>query len=161
MSQFSHRRSPAKDEYRKFVLAGLATGHKEEFHRGAKSERRVLGDDSFVEEVIGRTDREIKRTPKLEEVIKAVCDRFEVKESELSAAGRTHKLSDVRGVIAWLVLESGKLTLTELSQRVNRDISTLSSAAKRILYRSQEDTKLGKELRGLKQELLKFENTQA
>jgi len=47
-------------------------------------------------------------------------------------------------MVAWLVLESGKLTLTELSDRVRRDFSTLSSAARHLLVRSKKDVELAR-----------------
>ena len=51
--------------------------------------------------------------------------------------GRDRRLSKARGMAAWLVLEYGKGTLGELSRRTGRDVTTLSSAAKRLQIRSQ------------------------
>jgi hypothetical protein len=58
-------------------------------------------------------------------------------------------------------LESGKLTLTELSKRLKRDVSTLSSAAQRVFMLSNEDAELAKELKELKHELFKIQKLQA
>jgi putative transposase len=161
LSQFSSRRSRARKEYRKFVHSGKAEGHREEFHRGKRGERRVLGDDAFIEEVLSREERRVEWVPGMGEIIEKVCGYFGVKESELSAAGRSHRVSEVRGVIAWLVLESGKLTLKDLSKRVNRDISTLSSGARRVRVLSKRDTELSATMEELKHALLKFQTLQA
>ena len=90
------------------------------------------------------------------DVIKRVCEHYGVEEKELSAAGKNRRVSLVRGVIAWLILESGELTLAELSKRFNRDISTLSSAAKRLLILSNKDAGMSKELEGFRHEILEI-----
>ncbi|KPK95336.1 MAG: transposase [Deltaproteobacteria bacterium SM23_61] len=161
LSQFSSRRSRARKEYREFVHSGKAEGHREEFHRGKRGERRVLGDDTFIEEVLSREERRVERVPGMGKIIEKVCHYYGVKESELSAAGRGHRVSEVRGVIAWLVLESRKLTLKDLSKRVNRDISTLSSGARRVRVLSKRDTKLSATMEELKHALLKSQTLQA
>ena len=161
LSRFSSSRSRAGIEYREFVHSEIEGGHREEFHRGAKGERRVLGEDSFIEEVFRKAKQERKKTPSMGDVIKKACEYYGVKEAELSAAGKSHRLSLVRGKIAWLALESGKLTLTELSKRLKRDISTLSTAAKRIFIRSNKDAKLGKELESLKHEVFEIQRLKA
>ena len=161
LSQFSSRRSRARKEYREFVHSGKAEGHREEFHRGKRGERRVLGDDAFIEEVLSREERRVEWVPGMGEIIEKVCGCYGVKELELSAAGRGHRVSEVRGVIAWLVLESGKLTLKDLSKRLNRDISTLSSAARRLRVLSKRDAKLSATMEELKNALLKPQTLQA
>ena len=57
-------------------------------------------------------------------------------------SGKDRRLSKVRAIAAWLVLDSGSLTLAELSKRVRRDSSTLSSAAKLLQKQAQMDTDL-------------------
>jgi REP element-mobilizing transposase RayT len=161
LSRFSSSRSRGVNEYRRFVHSEIAGGHREEFHRGTKGERRVLGGENFVEEVFLRAKHERQKTPAMEEVVKKICEHYGVKEAELSAGGKSHKASAVRGVIAWLVLETGKLTLTELSRRLKRDVSTLSSAAQRVFMLSNENAELAKELKGLKLELFKIQKLQA
>ena len=161
LSQFSSRRSRARKEYREFVHSGTAEGHREEFHRGKRGERRVLGDDAFIEEVLSREERRAERAPEMGEIIEKVCGHYGVKESELSAAGRGRRASEVRGVIAWLVLESGKLTLKDLSKRVNRDISTLSSAARKVRVLSKRDAKFAESMEKLKRVLFKSQTLQA
>jgi putative transposase len=161
LSRFSSTRSRAVNGYREFVHEDIEGGHREEFHRGTKGERRVLGEDNFIEEIFRKTKEERKKALSMGEVIEKVCEYYGVKEAELSAAGKSHSLSLVRGVISWLVLESGNLTLTELGKRLSRDISTLSSAAKGIFMLSNKDIKLGKELEDLRLEILKIPKLKA
>ncbi len=120
-----------------------------------------MGEENFIEEVFLRAKQERKKAPMMEDVVKKICDYYGVKDAELSAGGKSRKASAVRGVIAWLVLETGKLTLTELSKRLKRDVSTLSSAAQRVFTLSNEDTELAKELQKLKHELFRISKLQA
>jgi putative transposase len=161
LSQFSSSRRRADKEYREFVHSEIAGGHREEFHRGARGERRVLGEDNFIEEVLSRVRHERKRTPALGEVVKKVGEYYGVKEAELSAAGKSHRISVVRGIIAWLVLESRELTLVELSKQLKRDVSTLSSAAKRVFMLSSRDAGLYREMKDFRQALFKIPKLQA
>ena len=156
LSRFSSSRGQPGNEYREFVHSGGEGGQKEEFHRGTKGERRVLGENPFIEEVFRRAKQERKKTPSMGEVIRRVCEQYGVEEKELSAAGKNRRVSLVRGIIAWLILESGELTLTELSKRLNRDISTLSSAVKRLLILSNKDAGMGKKLEGFRHEILEI-----
>ena len=156
LSRFSSSRGQPGNEYREFVHSGDEGGQKEEFHRGTKGERRVLGENPFIEEVFRRAKQERKKTPSMGEVIRRVCEQYGVEEKELSAAGKNRRVSLVRGIIAWLILESGELTLTELSKRLNRDISTLSSAVKRLLILSNKDAGMDKKLEGFRHEILEI-----
>ena len=45
-------------------------------------------------------------------------------------------------MMAWLILELGVCTLAELGKVTGRDITTLSSAAKRLQTRTNKDLKL-------------------
>lgn len=80
---------------------------------------------------------------------------------ELSAAGKSRVASEVRGMVAWLVLESGKLTLTELSDRVRGDISALSSAARHLLIRSKKGVELARGMAKLRREIYEISISQA
>ncbi len=156
LSRFSSSGSQTGNEYREFVHSELAGGQKEEFHRGTKGERRVLGENPFIEEVFRRAQQERKKTPSMGDIIRRVCEHYGVEETELSAPGKSHRVSLVRGVIARLILESGELTLAELSRRLNRDISTLSSAAKRVFALSNKDAEMGKKLEDFRHEILEM-----
>jgi len=54
-----------------------------------------------------------------------------------------------RGLAAWLVMEYGIGTLGELSKRTGRDITTLSSAAKRLQMRFKTDLELAEKVKKL------------
>ncbi len=52
----------------------------------------------------------------------------------------------MRGILAFFVIETPSLTLTELSKILNRDITTLSAQALRIRKASQSDDELAKHI---------------
>lgn len=161
LSQFSSRQSRARREYRKFVNDGKSLGHLREFHGGSKGEGRVLGDEPFIDRVLRRGKSRIECPATIEQIIKRVCDHYGLEGGELSAAGKSRVASGVRGMVAWLVLESGRLTLTELSKLVRRDISTLSSAARHLLIRSKKDVELARRMAKLRRETCEIQISQA
>ena len=153
LSQFSSRLDRARKAYRKFVDGGKEDGHQQEYHIGSSIDNRILGDDTFIEKVLGQKPMRLKRTITLDEIVLKVCKRFGLEERDLSASGKGRKLSEVRGIVAWLVLELGYSTLAELGKRTSRDASTLSSAAKRLQIRSKMDLKLAQLMNELLEEV--------
>jgi len=54
-----------------------------------------------------------------------------------------------RGMAAWLVMEYGIGTLQDLSRRTGRDMTTLSSAAKRLQIRFKTDLEFAEKVKKL------------
>ncbi len=50
-------------------------------------------------------------------------------------ASRKRSFSEARGVVAWMVTETGQHTLADLARRMNRDPSAFSMLAKKIRMR--------------------------
>jgi len=153
LSQFSNRLDRARKAYRKFVDGGKEDGHQQEYHIGSSIDNRILGDDTFIEKVLGQKPMRPKHATTLDEIVLKVCKRFGLEKKDLSASGKGRKLSEVRGIVAWLVLESGNSTLVELSKHMGRDTSTLSSAARRLQRRSKVDLKLAQLMNELLEEV--------
>jgi len=57
----------------------------------------------------------------------------------LKIPGKYRNPARARGVAAWLILETKRAKLVELSAYTGRDVSTLSSAAKALHVRAQGD----------------------
>ncbi|MDW7645311.1 MAG: transposase, partial [Desulfuromonadales bacterium] len=64
LSQFSDDAGRSVDHYRDFVEGGQPDGYCREFHRGTY-EGRILGDDSFVEEVLAGCHEKLAEPPPL------------------------------------------------------------------------------------------------
>jgi len=86
---------------------------------------------------------------------------IQVGEERLLGLGKDRMLSRVRGVAAWLVLDSGELTLSELSKWVNRDPSTLSTSARELERQAQTDIQLAQRMSEIKEELYKIQLSKA
>jgi putative transposase len=145
LAQFSSRQNIARKRFRDFMREGYGEGLKEEFHRGTR-EGRILGNDTFFEEVFRRKGEKIPSQVTLDQVLEKVSHSYGIEGDSLTSAGRQHRLSEARAMISWIVRETGHLSLTELSKRLNRDISSLSVSAQRLVEKSQLDKHLAKKM---------------
>jgi chromosomal replication initiation ATPase DnaA len=96
--------------------------------------------------MLAKEEKKVRHRVSLDRIIREVCKSFSLEEEELLVSGRDHRLSRARGMAAWLVMEYGIGTLGDLSRRMGRDITTLSSAAKRLQIRSKTDLELGEKV---------------
>ena len=153
LSEFSGRETTARRAYERFVREGKGENHKQEYHEGSSGDGRILGDDAFVDRILG--EKAVMR-PKgtLVKLMKAVCREYSINEAELRGSGRGRRLSEVRGMAAWLILELGISTLGELGKVTGRDVTTLSSAAKRLQIRAKKDLELAGRMKDLLEAVL-------
>ena len=149
LSQFSKRVSSARRAYGRFIQDGKKGTYQKEYHVGSGTDSRILGDDQFIDRVLEKGEKRARHRVSLDRIIREVCKSFSLEEGELLVSGRGRTLSRVRGMAAWLVLECGVGTLGELSRRTGRDVTTLSSAAKRLQISSKTDLALAKRMRDL------------
>ena len=146
LSQFSKRESSARRTYGRFIEDGKKGGYQKQYHLGSGTDSRILGDDEFIDQVLEKEEKKSRRRVSLDRIIREVCKSFCLKEGEFLVSSRDRTLSRARGMAAWLVMEYGIGTLGELSQRTGRDITTLSSAAKRLQIRSKTDLDLAEKM---------------
>lgn len=143
----------ARRDYRMFVAEGIAeTTRRGEFHSGT-CEGRILGDDSFADDVLSRGNQQRKWEYSLAEVVAAMCRRYGFSESQLKAPGKTRPYNEARAVAAFLVRESDHLSLTELARMFGRDVSALGKAAARIAQDAGEGAAVWHMLEELRAEL--------
>lgn len=148
LSQFSKRQKTARRKYEEFIFEGLDGVYRREFHYGSEEER-ILGDDRFIEEVLGQVDKRLEKKYKVEDIIDLVCKNFKVRREELISLSRQRELSRVRGIIAFMVAEYGDGSLSEYARIVRRDLSTLSIAVNQIRKELETDIVLQKQLRDM------------
>ncbi|MGH7800352.1 MAG: transposase [Thermodesulfobacteriota bacterium] len=148
LSQFSKRQKTARRKYEEFIFEGLDGVYRREFHYGSE-EGRILGDDRFIEQVLGQVYMRLEKKYKVEDIIDLVCKKFKVKREELISLSRQRELSRVRGIIAFMVAEYGDGSLSEYARIVRRDLSTLSIAVNQIRKELETDIVLQKQLRDM------------
>ncbi len=82
-----------------------------------------------------------------------MCQAYGLKEAELRAFGQGRVTSEVRAVVGWLEVEFGSATLSEVGRRFNRDVATMSSAVRRLIYRARDLKALRNRMEGLRSDL--------
>lgn len=153
LGQFGRRLGEARRRYGEFVREGVGEGYREEFHRGSE-DSRVMGNEEFVQGVLDRLDQRIGAAPTLEKIVRTVCQVYGLKETELRGSGQRRVPSEVRAVVGWLAMEYGSATLSEVGRRFNRDVTTMSSAVRRLIDRARDLKVLRDRMGGLKSEVV-------
>jgi len=161
LSMFSSNVKRARRVYGKFVEEGKGGGHQREFGGGSEIDSRFLGDEIFIDKFSAQSYERWRRKMTVGEIVSCVCKQFSLKEQVLSGLGKDRRLSKVRAIAAWLVLDSGVLTLAELSKWVNRDPSTLSTSARDLERQSQTDIQLAQLMSKIKEELYQIQLSKA
>lgn len=141
LSQFSKRLTLARRAYRRFVHEGKGGHHQEEYHRGLGRDSRILGDDEFMDRMLGREPMRLRPKASLDRIMQEVCRHYHFEEKDFFVRGKDRELSEARWMAGWLVMELGVGTLSELGRRTGRDVTTLSAGVKRLQIRSQTDFK--------------------
>ncbi len=147
LSAFGKRRDAARRKFHQFVLEGLDEGHRPEFHGGIGVDSRVLGNESFVDKVLGSEDNSVRRIG-IEEVVSAVCRFYGVSVEDLRRS--SHRSSRLRAMTAWIALDIEGCTITELAAITGRDISTLSWAVRKLQAMALKDSRLLEEYKTIK-----------
>ncbi len=151
LSQFSKQLSHARRAYGRFVLEGKGIGHQDHYSSGGETDSRILGDDTFISRVLKQAETIPKTKKSLDGVLREICRYYEIRKEELLSSGKNRRLSEARAMAAWLVLELGICSLGVLGKVTGRDITTLSSARRRLSIRSKSDQKLLRRMRSLLQ----------
>jgi len=116
---------------KEFMREGVGEGHREEFYQG-RTNTRVLGDDQFVEGVLGQEAEKSDLRPSLDKLVKRVCEAYGVTDGQLCDPSRNRKAAEVRSVIGHLAMQTGCAALTEVAHRFGRDVATLSKGVRRL-----------------------------
>ena len=96
----------------------------------------------FVERVYTESEQGEKKAVTLDDIIERVGNLYGLTEEEITGGGKRRYPSEARGMIAFVVREESGLSLTELSRRLKRDVSSLSAVDERVVSRSREDSDL-------------------
>ncbi len=161
LSHFGPDSGQARAAYTDFMALPREEGHDQAFHCGSVNDSRVLGDDTFIENVLAQAEAGSTHRSTLDIILRNVCLQYGISETELASPGKYRQLAEARGVAAWLILETRDVTLTALSRFTGRDVSTLSSAAKAIHRRAGYDQELANCLEKMKKTLRKNHNCKA
>jgi putative transposase len=149
LSQFSKRLTLARRAYRRFVHEGKGGLHQEEYHRGLGGDSRILGDDDFMDRMLGRKPMRPRPKASLDGIMQEVCRYYHLDEKDFLVPGKDRGLSEARWMAGWLAMELGVGTLSQLSIRTGRDVTTLSAGVKRLQIRSRTNSKIADAMKSL------------
>lgn len=147
LSQFGKRLSTCREHYESFLREGRNEGYRAEFHRGGE-DHRLLGDDKFMENAIG-INRPVQSKLCIDDLIKPVCLAYQLTAKELASKSRNRLTSEARLVVGWLALKTDSVTLTQVGERFNRDVSTISRGVHRMEDKAAKNNQVAKLLREL------------
>jgi len=114
-----------------------------DFSRGSEGEPRILGDEDFIRGVMKLSRQRYQPRINPERLLRIVLDRYKLTEQELAAPGKNRLCAEARAYLAWLYIETGCATLTALGDRLGRDVSSLSSAVRRLQIKAKTDESIG------------------
>ncbi|MEE4253844.1 MAG: transposase [Desulfuromusa sp.] len=129
-------------KFHAYANEGLESSAHIDFNRGSESDPRVLGDEEFVRGVLKLSRQKYQPKVNPEKVLRIVLERYKLTEEELAAPGKNRFNSEARAYLAWLYLETGCDTMTALGERLGRDVSSLSSAVRRLQLKAKKDEKV-------------------
>jgi len=132
LSQFSEHKDVARQQYLKFIYDGLANKLFEDFYQQRPVDNRVMGDERFAAKVLKAANEHLDTKIALDQLLSVVSRYYNLTAEQLRAVGKTRKAVEARAVTALLAQEYGCSTTTELGKIFARDVTSLSSAARRL-----------------------------
>ncbi|HSR53352.1 MAG TPA: helix-turn-helix domain-containing protein [Acidobacteriota bacterium] len=93
-----------------------------------------------VDEAVSQAERRRPPRARMEDLLTAVCRTCFVTRRELASRQRSARLSRARAIAAFLAWETGHLTLSGLSRRLRRDVSSISHQLRRFRNRLEKDS---------------------
>lgn len=140
--------------YEDFINKGVKEKYREVFSKGI-SKNQILGENSFIEKAYELSSLKQTDSSTIKKIIQKVCREYKVTKKDLKSGSRSKHLAEARAMSALIVRETPHLTLTDLSEELQRDLSGLSQAASRLYSRSTKDVEIAKRLKKIMGELRK------
>ncbi|MEA3362488.1 MAG: transposase [Thermodesulfobacteriota bacterium] len=126
-------------KFHAYVNEGSAEAAINDFNRGSEYDPRILGDEEFVRGVMKLSRQKYQPKVNPEKVFRIILERYKLTEEELAAPGKNRFNSEARAYLAWLYLETGCGTMTALGERLGREVSSLSSAVRRLQIKAKKN----------------------
>ena len=161
LGMFGQDLGTARRGFEEFIFDGMGQGYRPDFHGKGIKEERILGQDTFVSEVLKGLKEHMEEPIPVNELIDRVCEYYEVESSSLKSRKRGKRISEARALLALLARDTPSLSLAELGKLIKRDIATLSRAALRLEKRMKVNEDLAMRIREGKRETLRSARVQA
>lgn len=152
LKTFGKTDKAARRSFAGFVQQGLNEGERPDLMRGTAG-GRILGDEKFARKALKPTKPAV-RLVTLNQLVKRVCREEGVKEAELATASRARAQSKIRQTITYLAMELDVASLTDMANRFNRDLTTMSRNQRYYRDRLTADKPLQQHVRKLRRNVL-------
>ncbi len=137
-----------------YVNEGLVEPEALNFYCGEDYDPRVLGNKDYARSALKLARQSYPPEVDPERLLALVLRDFNLTEAELAAAGKNRQCAQARAFLGWLCLETACMTLTALGARLGRDVSSLSSAIRRLQLAAKKDAHLLEHYQQLHQKAL-------
>lgn len=130
--QFGATVKAGRERYRRFVLEGMADGHRSEYYAGI--EGRMLGSEQFIKALQKKfpvTSRDRRQVTVMELLNKAGAF-FGKRPSEFKGSGKQRHLVEVRRWIAYVGCRHMDIHPSELARELGVDPSCISQSVRKI-----------------------------
>ena len=130
-SLFDTNLHSARRRYVEFVGEKQPPSVTGRFQCGSTIDHRALGDETWLNEVLRRADRQ-PCFKSLDQLIDNVCIRKDVTEAQLASRSRSRAYAQCRAEITLIAIDFGLATMVEIARRFGRSQPVLSRAVTRL-----------------------------
>ncbi len=155
LKKYSEDREIARRRYNEFVHVAIGQTEEIDFKIGLQS--GIIGNDAFIQAVLskenecdGRDDFDITILC----LIKYVCAKYGLSETEIMSQSRARELAHARAVITLIARDLKGLSIIEVANKLGRDPGGLSRLASNLDKKCHDLPSLKQEIVSLKNELL-------
>lgn len=152
LKSFGKTDKAARTAFSKYVDDARSEGERPDLMKGLEG-GRILGDKRFARKAL-KPAKVVAKPVSLNQLVKRVCKEEGVKETALTTPSRARRESQIRQTITYLAMELDVATLTDLANRFNRDLTTMSRNQRYYRDRLVGDNDLQKSVRKLKKQVL-------
>ena len=121
----------------------------------------IYGDDEFVKMVKDKAELIKETSFGVINLVHAACDLYNIDLETLRKPGKTQKEANIRALLALIIRETPDLTLEELGCILQRDASSLSKHAARLLAKRERTEEVRSKVSELKDYVSQMSECQA
>ena len=152
LNSFAKTQKAASRAFSAFVQKGQNEGERPDLVKGTKG-GRILGDEKFARKALKPAKPSVSPVT-LNQLVKRVCSQEGICETKLTSASRARVESRIRQTITYLAMELDVASLTDMANRFNRDLTTMSRNQRYYRDRLTEDATMQKHVRKLRRDVL-------
>jgi len=152
LDTFKKTDKASRKAFGKYVDAACTEGFRRDLESGAHG-AHILGSDKFARKAL----KPRKSPPQLmstNQLVKRVCKLEGVKEAALTTDSRARAVSLIRQIITYLAMENNVASMSDMAQRFNRDLTTMSRNQRYFRDKLAQDPHMQKRVKKLKRELI-------